>query len=207
MYAAAFMSTEEIDVEEEGTENAQVYFVTKATRKLITVDCENGHPVSCNTDYDTGNVPDNEESAIIIDDVGTPPTNDVLSEKNIIKDKASKDKEKPLWEMTDKDFDEKINNGEPVEPVTKEPQTQETTTAELITREPVVQETTQNQVITTTLETTTAQQVSTLSVEKTSRAISSNVKIGKAKVKKAFKKKRTKKIKVILKSFYYNILK
>lgn len=81
MYAAAFMSTEEIDVEEEGTENAQVYFVSKATRKLITVDCENGHPVSCNTDYDTGNVPDNEESAIIIDDVGTPPTNDVLSEK------------------------------------------------------------------------------------------------------------------------------
>lgn len=169
MYAAAFMSTEEIDVEEEGTENAQVYFVSKATRKLITVDCENGHPVSCNTDYDTGNVPDNEESAIIIDDVGTPPTNDVLSEKNIIKDKASKDKEKPLWEMTDKDFDEKINNGEPVEPVTKEPQTQETTTA---------------------------QQVSTLSVEKTSRAISSNVKIGKAKVKKAFKKKRTKKLKL-----------
>lgn len=169
MYAAAFMSTEEIDVEEEGTENAQVYFVSKATRKLITVDCENGHPVSCNADYDTGNVPDNEESAIIIDDVGTPPTNDVLSEKNIIKDKASKDKEKPLWEMTDKDFDEKINNGEPVEPVTKEPQTQETTTA---------------------------QQVSTLSVEKTSRAISSNVKIGKAKVKKAFKKKRTKKLKL-----------
>lgn len=59
VYGAAFMSTEQIDASEEETKNAEVYFVSKATRKLITVDCESGHPIDCNTDYEVGNIPSN----------------------------------------------------------------------------------------------------------------------------------------------------
>ncbi len=43
---------------------------------------------------------------------GTTPTNDSKAEKNIKKEEISKDDEKPVWEMTDADFDKKLEEGE-----------------------------------------------------------------------------------------------
>ncbi len=50
---AAPMTTEDIDDPVEETENAQVYFVSSATGKLITLDGVENNPIDCNTVYNS----------------------------------------------------------------------------------------------------------------------------------------------------------
>ncbi|MFQ9516348.1 MAG: discoidin domain-containing protein [Eubacterium sp.] len=120
---------------------------------------ENGTSVSMGDVYTTG-----ENNSTQQTETGTPPTNDTLAEKDIVKDEASKDNEKPVWEMTESDFADKIQNGEvpPVEPTTPEqPTTPEATTPQQTTPEVTTPQQTTPEVTTpqqTTPEITTPQQ-------------------------------------------------
>lgn len=57
-------STESVDDPVEATENAQVYFVVSATKKVITLNGTENDPIDCNTDFDKNNVPDNGKFTI-----------------------------------------------------------------------------------------------------------------------------------------------
>lgn len=60
IYAASFMTTEGEDAASEATENAEVYFVSAATGKLITVNGKVDDPIDCSTMYtDAESVPSN----------------------------------------------------------------------------------------------------------------------------------------------------
>lgn len=49
----------------------------------------------------------NQDDVTVQKEVGETPSNDVYAEKDIVKEESSKDDEIPLWEMTEKDFDNK----------------------------------------------------------------------------------------------------
>ena len=65
----------------------------------------NGNSVSLSDYYKNSSSTEQKQ------EVGETPTNDSYAEKDIKKDEISMDNEKPLWEMTEEDFDEKIENG------------------------------------------------------------------------------------------------
>lgn len=116
---------------------------------------ENGQSVSMGDVYTAGE--NNSEQQT---EKGTPPTNDVMAEKDIVKDEISKDNEKPVWEMTEDDFDKKIEDGEvpPIEPTTPEQTTLQPTTPQPTTPEQTTPEATTPQPTTpaiTTPESTT----------------------------------------------------
>ncbi len=67
----------------------------------------------CNTD--SKSLPDYytaEADVTVQEEVGETPTRDEYAEKDITKEPASKDNEKPLWEMTEADFDKKMEDSE-----------------------------------------------------------------------------------------------
>lgn len=63
----------------------------------------NEESVSLDDDYTKG------ENVVIKNEVGEKPSNDVTAEKDIVKEPETKDDEKPLWENTDKDFQDKLD--------------------------------------------------------------------------------------------------
>lgn len=52
------------------------------------------------------------DSTEVQEEAGTPPTIDSKAEKDIKKDEQTKDNEIPLWDMTEKDYDDRIDNAE-----------------------------------------------------------------------------------------------
>ena len=54
----------------------------------------------------------NKDNVTKVEEDGEDPTYDNMSEKNIVKEPSSKDDEKPLWDMTDEDFEKKAEDCE-----------------------------------------------------------------------------------------------
>lgn len=49
-----------------------------------------------------------QDNVEVVEEVGETPTRDVYAEKDIVKEAMTKDNEIPLWQMTEKDFDDKL---------------------------------------------------------------------------------------------------
>ncbi len=64
IYAASYLSTDEVDEEVEGTVNAEVYFVHAATKKIITMSGTTGEQIDCTLGYDSNNVPENAKMTV-----------------------------------------------------------------------------------------------------------------------------------------------
>lgn len=69
-----------------------------------------------------------QSSTTPVEEQGETPTVDEYAEKDIAKERMSKDDEKPLWEMTDQDYEDRyVYPEDPTEPPTEKPTEPETT--------------------------------------------------------------------------------
>lgn len=146
---------------------------------------------------------------------GVSPSNDAKAEKNIVKEPVSKDNEKPIWEMTEQDFEDRLENGgnieipeptseqttpetmpQPTTPETTPPAMTESTTSEL---EGLDATTLNGGVDTSTTSQLAESEETTTTLTLPTSAQSKAVKVGKTKVKGASKKKISKKAKITLK--------